>query len=85
MSINHMILLQNFCNYGACEQVDNMLNECTDGGGECAVCASIICPHYDRLHFHHDGCQSCSESCEISQGQPHVDVLYGILQTEQSK
>jgi hypothetical protein len=77
MSINHMILLQIFSQYGACEQVDDMINACTDNGGECDVCASIICPHYDKLHFHHDGCPSCSESCEISQGQPHVKVLYG--------
>jgi hypothetical protein len=27
---------------------------------ECAACAWIVCPWHDPLHFHHDGCPSCS-------------------------
>jgi hypothetical protein len=31
-----------------------------ESGGECSVCSMICCPHGDILHFHHDGCPSCS-------------------------
>jgi hypothetical protein len=37
---------------------DELLNECDDY--ECSVCAMILCPHGDFLHFHHDGCPTCS-------------------------
>jgi hypothetical protein len=40
--------------------VDALLNHCDKEGGECSVCSAIVCPHKDILHFHHDGCPSCS-------------------------
>lgn len=39
-------------------QVQQNLEHCHDS--ECSCCALIICPHKDPLHFHHDGCPSCS-------------------------
>lgn len=39
---------------------DALLQECREG--ECIVCGAIVCPHGDLLHFHHDGCPSCSLS-----------------------
>lgn len=41
--------------------VDALLNHCDKDGGECHVCSQIVCPHKDPLHFHHDGCPSCSQ------------------------
>jgi hypothetical protein len=40
-------------------ELDALLNQCTEEGGECSVCGTIICPKGDTLHFHHDGCPSC--------------------------
>jgi hypothetical protein len=40
-------------------QVNALLNHCPDA--ECDTCATIICPHKDRMHFHHDGCPSCAQ------------------------
>lgn len=40
-------------------QIDALLAHCPDS--ECDVCASIICPHKDPMHFHHDGCPSCED------------------------
>lgn len=37
--------------------IDALLALCETG--ECAVCGSIICPHGEPLHFHHDGCPAC--------------------------
>lgn len=37
---------------------DEMLAECKMD--ECALCGSIVCPHGEPLHFHHDGCPACS-------------------------
>lgn len=42
-------------------KIDKLLNHCDKEGGECSECAKIICPHEDTLHFHHDGCPSCTE------------------------
>lgn len=36
--------------------------ECSDP--ECAVCSVLICKHRDPLHFHHDGCPTCSQKPE---------------------
>lgn len=33
---------------------------CDDGDDECMLCAMDDCPHEDPLHYHHDGCPSCS-------------------------
>jgi len=38
---------------------DELLNECNSDYGECIVCGSIVCPHGEPLHFHHDGCPAC--------------------------
>jgi hypothetical protein len=35
-----------------------LLDECPDM--ECTECSWIMCPHQDEMHFHHDGCPSCS-------------------------
>ena len=40
---------------------DGLLNHCDKEGGECRVCSVICCPLKDPLHFHHDGCPSCSQ------------------------
>jgi hypothetical protein len=36
----------------------SLVDECKEP--ECIVCGSIICPHGEPLHFHHDGCPVCS-------------------------
>ena len=36
---------------------DKLLNKCDNA--ECLVCGSIVCPHHEPLHFHHDGCPAC--------------------------
>lgn len=41
------------------KKLDALLAHCPDG--ECGVCAEIICPHGDGMHFHHDGCPACAE------------------------
>jgi hypothetical protein len=38
-------------------KVEAMLRKCPDV--ECSHCSSVVCPHNDPLHFHHDGCPSC--------------------------
>jgi hypothetical protein len=38
--------------------VDALLNECPNM--ECGVCAEIVCPGHEPLHFHHDGCPHCA-------------------------
>ncbi|SER36859.1 hypothetical protein [Giesbergeria anulus] len=40
------------------KMVDRLLTHCEDG--ECATCGAIVCKHGDVMHFHHDGCPSCS-------------------------
>lgn len=40
--------------------VGALLNHCDKDGGECHMCSVIVCPLKDPLHFHHDGCPSCS-------------------------
>jgi len=40
---------------------DELLNHCDKEQGECSVCGRIVCPFKDPLHFHHDGCPSCSD------------------------
>jgi len=42
-------------------QCDALLNHCDKDNGECGECGRIICPHKDPMHFHHDGCPSCSD------------------------
>jgi hypothetical protein len=44
----------------ATRQIDALLAHCPDG--ECGTCGTIICPHGDQFHFHHDGCPSCAEA-----------------------
>lgn len=41
------------------EQVNALLNHCDEP--ECATCSTIICPHEEPMHFHHDGCPACAE------------------------
>ena len=41
------------------KKLDAMLEHCADA--ECTTCATIICPHQDAMHFHHDGCPSCAD------------------------
>jgi hypothetical protein len=40
-------------------KLDDLLNHCTID--ECETCATIICPHKEPFHFHHDGCPACAE------------------------
>jgi len=42
--------------------LDTLLAQCDDM--ECSECGRIICPFDDLLHFHHDGCPSCSSHDE---------------------
>lgn len=44
--------------------VEKLLAHCPDA--ECMECAAIICPHGDEMHFHHDGCPSCSEAAQAA-------------------
>ena len=44
-----------------CTIADGLVNHCDKDGGECRVCSEICCPLKDPLHFHHDGCPSCSQ------------------------
>lgn len=32
--------------------------------GECLICGYADCPSNDPLHYHHDGCPSCSMTIE---------------------
>lgn len=38
--------------------IDKLLAHC--GDPECMECGAIVCPHGEPLHFHHDGCPSCT-------------------------
>jgi hypothetical protein len=44
----------------AVEILDALLNECHEEAGECSKCGEICCPYKDTMHFHHDGCPSCT-------------------------
>jgi hypothetical protein len=43
------------------EICDALLNHCDKENGECSVCATIVCPHKEPFHFHHDGCPACAQ------------------------
>lgn len=40
--------------------IDKLLNHNHEQSGECSGCGKIVCPFGEELHFHHDGCPSCS-------------------------
>lgn len=40
------------------QRLNAALAECDDP--ECGICAQIMCPVGDPMHFHHDGCPSCA-------------------------
>lgn len=40
--------------------LDALLNHCDKESGECSFCGKTICPYGDGMHFHHDGCPSCT-------------------------
>lgn len=40
--------------------VDWHINHCEKNGGECIECSIQHCPRKEPLHFHHDGCPSCT-------------------------
>jgi hypothetical protein len=42
------------------EIADALLNHCEKDNGECMTCSTIVCPHKEPLHFHHDGCPACA-------------------------
>lgn len=55
---------------------------------ECTTCGTICCPGRDPLHFHHDGCPSCTvgEEGEPKDADPLVAMamlfeLLPMLQT----
>lgn len=58
-------------------KLDLLLNHCTRENGECSFCGSVICPHGDGMHFHHDGCPSCAE--DGSDANVHGDGTRGSL------
>lgn len=41
------------------ERINELLAMCRDP--ECYTCGSIVCPHGEELHFHHEGCPACAE------------------------
>lgn len=41
------------------DNTDRLLNHCPEN--ECSACASIVCPHGEPLHLHHDGCPACAQ------------------------
>lgn len=47
-------------------ETESLFQECLrrpDSDGECIICGSIICPHGEPLHYHHDGCPACDGGC----------------------
>lgn len=59
----------------------NIPHTCTDGrngggnslgDGECLACGERDCPHAEPLHYHHDGCPSCTEAIPEEKA-PEVD------------
>lgn len=54
----------------AVEILDALLNACHEESGECSRCGEICCPHKDRMHFHHDGCPTCTVEAQAK----HVTV-----------
>lgn len=48
--------------------LDGIMALCDDG--ECSECARIICPFDDFMHFHHDGCPSCTAHEEAAKAAP---------------
>lgn len=54
----HDLIRQEMRDLGWSPQLDEALALCKDA--ECGECARIVCPSGDPLHFHHDGCPSCS-------------------------
>jgi hypothetical protein len=41
------------------ETVYKLLDHCDDP--ECWECGKIICPYGGEMHFHHDGCPTCTQ------------------------
>jgi hypothetical protein len=54
-------------------QLGALLGHCDDC--ECPICAKIICPFKEPLHFHHDGCPSC---CNAPKDDPRL-TLYDCM------
>ena len=52
--------------------IEFLMSQCDDG--ECHICGQIVCPHKEWLHFHHDGCPSCTEPHE-PYTQEQVDMM----------
>lgn len=50
--------------FHALEGCAGELDTCRDM--ECSACSIRECPHEDPMHFHHDGCPSCSSAPEGS-------------------
>lgn len=42
------------------DMCDELLAHCDKENGECSICSAIVCPYNCPMHFHHDGCPSCS-------------------------
>lgn len=40
---------------------------------ECLTCGAALCPHYEPMHLHHDGCPACAEALPIGQAPEHLD------------
>ena len=52
------------------EIADVLLNHCDKDNGECMTCSTIVCPHKEPLHFHHDGCPACASESVAPQHEP---------------
>jgi len=57
------------------EILDALLNECHEEGGECSKCGVICCPLKDPMHFHHDGCPSCTVEADALCVEPSNNNL----------
>lgn len=64
---------------------DALLNHCDKDGGECMECSRIVCPHQEPLHFHHDGCPSCSvDESEADSVSTDGKVMSPLISKESS-
>lgn len=52
------------------EVVHRLLMHCPDN--ECVICGTIICPHGEPLHFHHDGCPACTPPEKLATNAKHA-------------
>ena len=48
---------------------------CADSG--CDICAVLVCPHHEPLHYHHDGCPAC-DAPQVVRNQAELNHALGL-------